>query len=53
MSALNWAVDIGQSQSIDSLEEKVEKLEKDLGIAIEWIKYLNSELEKLKNEQLS
>jgi len=48
MSALNWAIDMGQSCAIGSLEEKVEALEKDMATARAWIEYLSVKVEKLE-----
>lgn len=44
MSALNWAIDMGQSCAIGTLEEKVEALEKDMATARAWVEYLNGRL---------
>lgn len=53
MSALNWAIDMGQSCAIGTLEEKVEALEKDMLTARAWIEHLTKELEELKHGQHS
>lgn len=48
MSALNWAIDMGQSCAIGTLEEKVEALEKDMATARAWVEYLNERLAKFE-----
>jgi len=50
MSALNWIIDMGQYSDIATLEEKVEKLEKDMETARAWIEHLTTRLEKLEEE---
>lgn len=50
MSALNWAIDLGQSCAIGTLEEKVEALEKDMATARAWIEYLTKRIEELENQ---
>lgn len=51
MSALNWAIDLGQSCAIGTLEEKVEALEKDMATARAWIEHLTKRIEELENER--
>lgn len=52
MSALNWAIDMGQSCAISTLEEKVEALEKDMETARAWIEHLTERLKVIENEVL-
>jgi len=51
MSALNWAIDMGQSSAIGTLEEQVEALEKDMATARAWIEHLTKRIEELENER--
>lgn len=51
MSALNWAIDMGQSSAISTLEESVEALEKDMETARAWIEHLTKRIEELENER--
>lgn len=50
MSALNWAIDFGQSADIQTLEEKVEALEKDMETARAWIEHLTKRVEELEKQ---
>ena len=52
MSALNWAIDFGQSTDIQTLEEKVELLEKDMATARAWIEYLADKVERLERRAM-
>lgn len=51
MSALGFMWDAIQSSEIERLNERLTKLEEDMGIAREWIDYLSSELNKVKKDQ--
>lgn len=51
MSALNWAIDMGQSCAIGTLEEKVEALEKDMETARAWIEHLTKRIEYLERQE--
>ena len=51
MSALNWAIDMGQSSDIATLEEKVEALEKDMETARAWIEHLTERVEYLERQE--
>lgn len=51
MSALNWAIDMGQSSDIATLEEKVEALEKDMETARAWIEHLTKRVEYLERQE--
>ena len=52
MSALNWAIDMGQSSDIATLEEKVAALEKDMATARAWIEHLTARVEVLERKAL-
>ena len=52
MSALNWAMDYGQSLAIGTLEEKVEALEKDMATARAWIEHLTARIEVLERRAI-
>jgi hypothetical protein len=52
MSALNWAMDYGQNLAIDTLEEKVEALEKDMATARAWIEHLTARIEVLERRAM-
>lgn len=52
MSALNWAIDMGQSCAISTLEEKVEALEKDMETARAWIEHLTARIEVLERRAM-
>lgn len=52
MSALNWAMDYGQALDIDTLEKKVEALEKDMATARAWIEYLTDRIEVLERRAI-
>jgi len=52
MSGFHFMWDAIQAGQIRTLEERIEELEKRTEILKEWVDYLNTELEKAKNDSL-
>lgn len=52
MSGFHFMWDAIQAGQIQTLEERIEELEKRTEILKEWVDYLNTELEKAKNDSL-
>ena len=51
MGVFDYTWNMIQSDQIDSIEDKMEALEKNLETARLWIEHLTKRIEKLENEQ--
>lgn len=53
MSAYNFWWNAVQANEIDTLEQQVEQLRKEMDTARAWIEYLHGELQKVKNDAVT
>lgn len=51
MGAYDFMVNAIQSGKISALEERIQKLERDLKIAAEWVKYFDDKIKELEKKQ--
>lgn len=49
MGIVNLLVDLSQSARLDTHDEEIEKLKKDMETARVWIEFLNKQLEEMRN----
>lgn len=50
MSVFNWIIDLGQESKINDHQEQIEKMQKEIDILTQWIRYLNDKIEHLEQK---